>query len=209
MPAKIRLQRKGKKGQPFYNIIIADGRAPRDGRFIEKIGTYNPLTKPAEIEIHFEKALEWLHKGAQPTDTVRAILSYKGVLFKSHLLQGVKKGALTPEMAEAKFQAWLTDKQAKIAGLKKENELSQKESRKKQLAEETAVNEAKAGAISKKLAKAAEEASRAAAEKAAIVPEAPAAAHEAAVPEAIAPEASASEAAVPEAAAPAEEPKQE
>src|SRR5512138_1624905 len=97
MPTKIRLQRKGKKGQPFYHIVIADGRAPRDGRFIEKIGVYNPLTKPAEIEIQFEKALDWMQKGAQPTDTVRAILSYKGILYKFHLLKGVQKGALTAE----------------------------------------------------------------------------------------------------------------
>ena len=92
MPAKIRLQRKGKKGQPFYHIVIADGRAPREGRFIERIGTYNPLTRPAEIEINFDKAIGWLQNGAQPTDTVKAILAYKGVLYKSHLLKGVKKG---------------------------------------------------------------------------------------------------------------------
>jgi small subunit ribosomal protein S16 len=156
MPTKIRLQRKGKKGQPFYNIVIADGRAPRDGRFIEKIGTYNPLTKPAEIEIEFEKALDWLRKGAQPTETVRAILSYKGILYKNHLLTGIKKGALTPEQAEVKFQAWLSEKEAKIASVKKEHELSQKEARKKKMAEEAEVNVAKAGEIAKKLAKAAE-----------------------------------------------------
>ena len=105
MPTKIRLQRKGKKGQPFYHIVIADGRAPREGRFIEKIGVYNPLSKPAEIDINFDKALDWLQKGAQPTDTVKAILSYKGVLYKSHLLKGVKKGAMTLEEAEAKYGA--------------------------------------------------------------------------------------------------------
>jgi small subunit ribosomal protein S16 len=91
MPARIRLQRFGKKGKPFYHIVIADGRAPRDGRFIEKIGTYNPITNPAEINIDFDKAVTWLQNGAQPSDTVRAILSYKGVLFKAHLQKGVKK----------------------------------------------------------------------------------------------------------------------
>ena len=95
MPAKIRLQRHGKKGQPFYHIVIADGRAPRDGRFIEKIGTYNPVTVPAEINLNFDKALDWLNKGAQPTDTVRSILSKKGVMLKKHLMIGVQKGAMT------------------------------------------------------------------------------------------------------------------
>ena len=123
MPAKIRLQRHGKKGKPFYHIVIADGRAPRDGRFIEKIGTYNPITNPADIVLDIEKAIEWLNNGAQPTDTVRTILSYKGVLYKNHLLKGVKKGAMTEEQAEAKFQAWLNEKEAKIA-----NKVSEKES---------------------------------------------------------------------------------
>ncbi len=154
MPTKIRLQRKGKKGQPFYHIIIADGRAPRDGKFIERIGIYNPLSKPAEIELNFDKAIDWLHKGAQPTDTVRAILSYKGVLYKSHLLKGVKKGAMTPEIAEAKFLEWQTAKQAKISSVIKEQELSVKERKKKQQAHEESVNEAKAQEIAKKLAKA-------------------------------------------------------
>jgi small subunit ribosomal protein S16 len=154
MPTKIRLQRKGKKGQPYYHIVIADGRAPRDGRFIEKIGVYNPLTKPADIEISFEKALDWLQKGAQPTDTVRAILSYKGVLYKYHLLKGVQKGALTTEQADARFQVWLSEKEAKIQSKKKEVELSLKDSLKKKKDEESKVNEVKAAAIAKKLAKA-------------------------------------------------------
>jgi len=162
MPTKIRLQRKGKKGQPYYHIIIADGRAPRDGRFIEKIGVYNPLTKPAEIEISFDKALDWMQKGAQPTDTVRAILSYKGVMFKYHLLKGVQKGALTMEQAEAKFQAWLGDKEAKIQSKKKEHELSLKDALKKKREDESKVNEAKAAAIAKKLAKAQEKEAEAA-----------------------------------------------
>jgi small subunit ribosomal protein S16 len=153
MPTKIRLQRKGKKGQPYYHIVIADGRAPREGRFIEKIGVYNPLLKPAEIEISFDKALGWLQNGAQPTDTVRAILSYKGVLYKYHLLKGVQKGALTLEQAEVKFQTWLSEKEAKIQSVRKEQELNLKDSLKKQREDETRVNEVKAQAIAKKLAK--------------------------------------------------------
>ena len=153
MPTKIRLQRKGKKGQPYYHIVIADGRAPREGKFIEKIGVYNPLTKPAEIEISFDQALGWLQKGAQPTDTVRAILHYKGVLYKYHLLKGDQKGAFTDEQAEIKFQAWLSEKDAKIQSAKKEHELELKTGLKKQKEDEIRVNEAKAQAIAKKLAK--------------------------------------------------------
>lgn len=153
MPTKIRLQRKGKKGQPFYHIVIADGRAPREGKFIEKIGVYNPLEKPAVIEISFDKALGWLQKGAQPTDTVRAILSYKGVLYKYHLLKGVAKGALTAEQAEVRFQAWLGEKEAKILNKRKEHELSVKDALKKHKEEEIKANEVKAQAIAKKLAK--------------------------------------------------------
>ena len=107
MATKIRLQRHGKKGKPFYHLVIADSRAKRDGRFIEKIGTYNPNTKPAEININFESALSWLQKGAIPTDTARAILSYKGVLLKKHLLDGMRKGALTEEQVNEKFDSGL------------------------------------------------------------------------------------------------------
>lgn len=164
MPTKIRLQRKGKKGQPFYHIIIADGRAPREGRFIEKIGVYNPLTRPADIQIDFERAITWLHNGAQPTDTVKAILSYKGILYKFHLLKGVKKGAMTLEQAEAKFEAWQTEKLAKIASKKNEFILGQKEEKKKSLAEEAKKNEAKANAIAEKLAKVRQAEAEAAAE---------------------------------------------
>jgi len=153
MPAKIRLQRRGKKGQPFYHIVIADGRAPRDGRFIEKIGYYNPLTKPAEIEINFESALHWLQKGAQPTDTVKAILSYKGVMYKNHLLKGVQKGAFTAEQAEEKFQTWLSEKETRINSKKNEHELSVKEAHKVALDHEKKVNETKAQALAKKYAK--------------------------------------------------------
>ena len=115
MPVKIRLQRKGKKRNPFYHIVIADSRAPRDGRFIEKIGTYNPMTKPATIDIDRTAAYEWLMKGAQPTDTVRAILRFKGVTYMKHLLRGVKKGAITQEEADSKLNAWIEAKEAKVA----------------------------------------------------------------------------------------------
>jgi len=153
MPTRIRLQRKGKKGQPYYHIVIADGRAPRDGKFIERIGIYNPLAKPAEIELNFDKALDWLQKGASPTETVRALLSYQGVLFKHHLMTGVKKGALTAEAAEEKFQEWLKGKQEKIAHARNEQQLSIKEAKKKQLDYEVGVNEAIANTVAKKLAK--------------------------------------------------------
>jgi small subunit ribosomal protein S16 len=153
MPTKIRLQRRGKKGQAFYHIVIADGRAPRDGKFIERIGIYNPIAKPAEIELEFEKALDWLRKGAQPTDTVKAILAYKGVMYKNHLLKGVAKGAMTLEQADAKFQTWLDEKHLKISSKKNEYELGIKDAKKKLLADEIKVNEAKAEAIAKKLNK--------------------------------------------------------
>ena len=110
MAVKIRLARHGKKGFAFYHIVAADSRAPRDGKFIEKLGTYNPNTNPATIDLNFEKALDWLLKGAQPTDTCRAILSYKGVMYKKHLLGGVAKGAFSESDAEAKFNKWLSEK---------------------------------------------------------------------------------------------------
>jgi small subunit ribosomal protein S16 len=114
MPVKIRLTRHGKKHNAYYHIVVADGRAPRDGKFIEVIGNYNPNTNPATIELNNEKALSWLNKGAQPTDTMRAILSYKGVLYKKHLQEGVTKNALTQEQAEEKYQQWTDSKQNKI-----------------------------------------------------------------------------------------------
>ena len=153
MPTKIRLQRRGKKGQAFYHIVIADGRAPRDGKFIERIGIYNPIAKPAEIELEFDKALDWLKKGAQPTDTVKAILAYKGVLYKNHLLKGVAKGAMTLEQADVKFQTWLDEKHLKISSKKNEVDLNLKNDRKKKLEDEVKINEAKAEAIAKKLNK--------------------------------------------------------
>ncbi len=114
MPVKIRLARRGRRKRPFYHIIVADSRAPRDGRFIEKLGTYDPLTKPATIELNRDRAYEWLMNGAQPTDTARAILRFKGVLFRKHLMRGVAKGALTEEEAMAKYEAWIAEKEAKI-----------------------------------------------------------------------------------------------
>ncbi len=114
MPVKIRLQRHGKKGKPFYWIVAADGRAKRDGKYLEKLGTYNPNVNPAEINLDIDGAVKWLHNGAQPTDTARAILSYKGVMLKKHLAGGVKKGALTEEQAEEKFNSWLEEKAKKI-----------------------------------------------------------------------------------------------
>ena len=115
MSVKIRLQRKGRRKRPFYHIVVADARSPRDGKFIERLGSYNPMTKPATIEVDRDKAYEWLMNGAQPTDTVRAILSFKGIYYKKHLMRGVKKGAMTPEEAEKKFQDWVEAKEAKIA----------------------------------------------------------------------------------------------
>ena len=114
MPVKIRLQRHGRKGKPFYWIVAADSRAKRDGKYLEKIGTYNPNTNPAMIDLDVDGAVKWLENGAQPTDTARAILSYKGALLKKHLNGGVKKGALTEEQAEAKFNAWIEEKAAKV-----------------------------------------------------------------------------------------------
>lgn len=153
MPTKIRLQRKGKKGMPFYHVVIADGRAPRDGKFIERIGMYNPVSRPAEIDINFDRAVYWLQSGAQPTDTVRALLSTKGILYKHHLLKGVRKGALTEELAEAKFQAWLQEKQEKLLSKIKEEDLAKKDARKKRHEAELKVNEAKAKELAAKRAK--------------------------------------------------------
>jgi small subunit ribosomal protein S16 len=116
MAVKIRLARRGRKKLAMYDVVVADARAPRDGRFIEKVGTYNPNTNPASITINEERALKWLLNGAQPTDTVKAMLSYKGVLYKKHLQIGVNKGALTQEQADAKFEAWKASKEAKISG---------------------------------------------------------------------------------------------
>jgi small subunit ribosomal protein S16 len=150
MATRIRLQRHGKKGKAFFHIVAADSRAKRDGKFIEKLGTYNPNTNPATIDINFDRTLNWVQVGAEMTDTARAILSYKGVLYKNHLLNGVKKGALTAEQVETKFAAWIADKDAKISGKKdtlSKNAASDKAAR---LKAETEANAAKAAAVEAK-----------------------------------------------------------
>jgi small subunit ribosomal protein S16 len=157
MATKIRLQRHGKKGKPFYYIVVADARAPRDGRFIERVGSYNPNTNPATIDINFEKTLQWVNNGAQPTDTCRAILSYKGVLYKKHLQGGVKKGALTEEQAATKFAEWLDQKDSKITGKKSNLNAAKDEARKLALIAEAKKKEDKAAAIAAKNAPVAEE----------------------------------------------------
>lgn len=141
MPVKIRLQRHGKKGKPFYWIVAADSRSKRDGKYLEKLGTYNPNINPAEINLDIDGTLQWLHNGAQPTDTARAILSYKGVMLKKHLAGGVKKGAFTEEQAEEKFNAWLEGKSKEVES--KRTLLSDAEDKIKEeaFAAEKAVNE--------------------------------------------------------------------
>ncbi|MCQ2294534.1 MAG: 30S ribosomal protein S16 [Bacteroidales bacterium] len=177
MPSRIRLQRHGKKNMPFYHIVVADGRAPRDGRFVEKIGTYNPMTNPATIVLDVDKAAEWLKNGAQPSDTCRRILSYKGVLLKRHLQIGVEKGAISQEQADVKFNAWLQEKEAKIANAKNEQETKLRNVKKERLECEKKFNEAKANAVAAKRQAAAE--AEAAAKAEAEAAEAPAAEEEA------------------------------
>ncbi len=167
MPVKMRLQRRGKKGSPFFHLVIADGRAPRDGKFIEKIGTYNPTTSPAQINLDFDLALSWLQKGAQPTDTMKAILSYKGVLYKYHLLKGVKKGAMTDEQAEEKFQTWLKDKEARIAAKAQGIQDKTQADADARMEAETKIREAREAEFAKKRAAIVEAEAKAAAEKAA------------------------------------------
>ncbi len=157
MATKIRLQRHGKKGKPFYYIVVADARAPRDGRFIERLGSYNPNTNPATIDINFDKTLDWVNNGAQPTDTCRAILSYKGVLYKKHLQGGLKKGALTEEQVESKFQEWLDHKDNKITGKKDSLTTAKQDARKAALAAEAKKKEERAAAIAAKNTPPAEE----------------------------------------------------
>ena len=146
MSVKIRLQRHGKKGKPFYHIVVADARARRDGRFIEKLGTYNPITNPATIELNVDSAVKWLNNGAQPTDTAKAILSYKGALYKKHLQGGVAKGAFSAEEAEKRFNAWLEEKEAKIQGKKDGLAKSKQDAKKVALEAEQKVNEARINA---------------------------------------------------------------
>jgi small subunit ribosomal protein S16 len=155
MPTKIRLQRHGKKGRPFYHIVVADSRAPRDGRFIERIGSYNPISNPATIDIDSNRALDWMMKGAQPTETARAILSYKGILYRVHLAKGVAKGSITQELADSKYEAWMQEKAGKIE--QKKSRLAENSSRslKARLEAEAKVNEARLEARKVKEAEAA------------------------------------------------------
>ena len=146
MPVKIRLQRHGKKGKPFYWIVAADSRVKRDGKFLEKLGTYNPTKVPAEINLNVDAAVKWLFNGAQPTNTAKAILKYKGAMLKKHLLVGVRKGAFSEEEAEKRFQTWLKDKEAKIAAHKKEVEEKRATEKAERLEKEKAVNQARAAA---------------------------------------------------------------
>ena len=143
MPVKIRLQRHGKKGKPFYWVVAADSRSKRDGRFLEKLGTYNPNVNPAIIDLDVDGSIKWLQNGAQPTDTARAILSYKGVMLKKHLLEGVKKGALTEEEAEKKFQAWLEEKASKINNKEENLAKAKADAKAKALEAEKAVSDAR------------------------------------------------------------------
>ena len=172
MATKIRLQRNGRKGYAFYSIVIADAKAPRDGRFTEKIGTYNPNTNPATVDLNFDRALYWVMTGAQPTDTVRNILSREGVYMKKHLLGGVAKGAFDEAQAEAKFNAWKENKQSGLAALKAKEEEAKKAEAKARLEAEKKVNEEIAKKVAEK--KAAEAAAKAEAEAAANAEAAPA-----------------------------------
>ncbi len=152
MAVKIRLARKGRKKLAYYHIVVADSRSPRDGRYIEKIGMYNPITNPATIEINFDKALGWLHDGAIPTETCRAILSYKGVLMKKHLLEGVRKGAFDETEAEKRFEAWMKQNEAKIEAKRSGLEKSEDDELGKRLIVEKKINEARAAKLAKRQA---------------------------------------------------------
>lgn len=165
MPVKIRLARHGRKRHAYYHIVVANSRAPRDGRYIERIGSYNPNTNPATIELDFDKALDWLQKGAQPTDTARAILSYRGILMKKHLLDGVKKGAFDEAEAEKRFEAWMKEKEAKIQAKVDRLTAESDEAYKARLDAEAKVNEARAAEIAKRNAELAAEAEAANAEE--------------------------------------------
>lgn len=164
MATRIRLQRHGRKGRAFFHIVVADARAKRDGRLVEKLGTYNPNTNPATIEINFDRTLQWVMNGAEPTDTARAILKYKGVMMKKHLLDGVKKGAHTEEEAEKKFESWMDDKSGKISGKKDRLAKEAEDKKNKALEAEAAVNKAREEARAEAEAPAAEENTEVAAE---------------------------------------------
>ena len=187
MPTKIRLLRHGKKRFAFYHVVVADSRAPRDGKFIEKLGTYNPNTNPATIDIDFDRSLHWVKTGAQPTETCKALLSYKGVIHKNHLDKGVLKGALTQEQADKKFAAWLEEKAGKIDGKKDSLAKAADADAKARFAAEQEANAKKAAEVAAKMAPPVEEVVEEAA------PEVEAAAEEAPVAEAT-PEVAAEEA---------------
>ena len=173
MATKIRLQRHGRKGYAYYHIVIADSRAPRDGKFIERIGSYNPNTNPATVDLKFDRALYWIETGAQPTDTVNNLLSNEGVLLKKHLLGGVRKGAFDEATAEKKFEAWKADKDKNKEGLRETAENAKAAEAKKRLDAEKESNKAKAAELAKKKAEALEaEVAAAAAEIATPVAEA-------------------------------------
>jgi len=155
MSVKIRLARHGRKQHAYYHIVVANSRAPRDGRFIERIGSYNPNTNPATIDLDFDKAISWLYKGAQPTDTTRSILSHQGVMMKKHLLDGAKKGAFSEAEAEVKFEAWMKEKTAKVLASKEKLSSSKLEEKKAKLKAEAKVNEARLAEIAKQNAAAA------------------------------------------------------
>lgn len=165
MPVRIRLQRHGRKGRPIFTIVAADSRARRDGRFIEKIGQYNPNTNPATIDLDFDAALRWLQNGAQPTDTCRAILSYKGVFMKKHLLDGVRKGALTEEQVEERFDKWMNEKLGKIQSKSDGLAQSAADREKARQEAELARDKARQEALSAKTAETAADSEEAAAEE--------------------------------------------
>jgi small subunit ribosomal protein S16 len=152
MAVRIRLARKGRKRKAYYHIVVADSRSPRDGRYIEMIGMYNPITNPATIELNFDKALGWLQNGAIPTETCRAILSYKGVLIKKHLLEGVKKGAFDETEATKRFEAWMKQNEEKIEAKKAGLEKSQDDEVDQRLTQEKKINEARVARLAKKQA---------------------------------------------------------
>ena len=211
MATRIRLQRHGKKGKPFFHIVVADTRAKRDGRFIEKLGIYNPNTDPATIDLDFDRTLVWIQKGAQPSDTARAILKYQGVMMKDHLIRGIAKGALTEEQVEAKFSKWLEDKTALIDSKKGRLDKAKNDAKNAALAAEKAVNDARsaaqqavvdaANAVEEtvvEVVEATEAAAEAAAETAEAVVEKVEEVAEEAAPEAEAPKAESTEEAAPE-----------
>ena len=152
MPVKIRLARHGRSNRPFYHIVVADGRSPRDGKYIEKIGTYDPLNSPAKVVLDFDRALDWVMKGAQPTDTCRTLLSEQGVMFKKHLLVGVNKKAFSTEVADQRFQDWVSKKDVKDQSNLTDAQKKQSDARRDRMNAETKAKEAKAAAIAKKLA---------------------------------------------------------